>query len=72
MEKKHNPRHPFALRGRSGAMGMKAGDRVRLKIDGRTGVADEFLHDGDTFMSWDDGSFGTYKWNNLEPAEGGR
>ena len=35
-------------------MGMKASDRVRHTVDGRTGVADEFLHDGDAFMTWDD------------------
>jgi hypothetical protein len=61
-------RHPMALRHRSGAMGMQAGDRVRSKIDGRTGVADEFTHDGDTYMTWDDGTHGMYNWSNLEPA----
>jgi hypothetical protein len=40
--------HPFAIAGRNGACGMNAGDRVRCTIDGKTGVADEFLSDGDT------------------------
>lgn len=63
------PLHPFARPGnRSGAFGMKSGDRVRYVIDGRTGRADEFLHDGDAFVAWDDGSYGTVKWNNLEPV----
>jgi chemotaxis protein histidine kinase CheA len=43
---------------------MQAGDRV-IHIDGRRGVADEFLHDGDAFVSWDDGTFDTVKWNVL-------
>jgi len=61
--------HPFAQTDkRNGANGMKAGDHVRYLIDGRTGIADEFLHDGDCFITWDDGSFGTVKWNHLESA----
>lgn len=59
--------HPYAFEdNKSGALGMKAGDRVRYTIDGRTGVADEFLHDGDAFVTWDDGTFGTVHWNHLE------
>lgn len=57
--------HPLAIRGnQSGANGMCAGDRVR-HIDGRTGIADEFLHDGDALITWDDGTFGEVKWKNL-------
>jgi hypothetical protein len=67
----HNPRHPFALPNLSSALGMKAGDHVRYKIDGRTGIADEFLHDGDTFIVWDDGTCDTVKWNHLEPILSG-
>lgn len=60
--------HPFAFKdNRSGACGMKAGDRVTYSIDGRSGVADEFLHDGDAFVSFDDGKFETVKWNHLVP-----
>jgi hypothetical protein len=58
--------HPFAFpKNRSGALGMKAGDRVIHSIDGRCGTADEFLHDGEVFVSWDDGCFGTVLWNHL-------
>lgn len=60
--------HPFAITGHvNGAMGMKAGDRIRYTIDGRTGVADEFLSGGEAFVTWDDGTFGTVNWYHLEP-----
>lgn len=59
--------HPLAIKGRNGACGMKAGDRVVYSIDGRRGVADEFLHDGDAFVSFDDGTHDTVKWNHLYP-----
>lgn len=52
---------------RNGACGMKAGDHVQYTIDGRIGIADEFLSDGDAFVTWDDGTFGTVKWNHLVP-----
>lgn len=55
---------------RSGANGMKNGERVIYTLDGRHGVADEFLHDGDAFVSFDDGSFETVKWNHLTPERG--
>ena len=62
--------HPFAQPDkRNGALGMKAGDRVRYRLDGRTGVADEFLHDGDAFITWDDGTYGTVHWNHLEKEQ---
>jgi len=61
--------HPLAIADHSnGALGMKAGDRVLYTIDGRTGVADEFLHDGDALVTWDDGTYGTVHWNHLVPA----
>lgn len=60
-------KHPFAFPGnRSGANGMKAGDRV-IYIDGRRGVVDEFLHDGDAFVTFDGGVFETVKWHGLRP-----
>lgn len=62
----HVPKLPREYRG--GAFDMKAGDRVRYKIDGRTGVADEFLSDGDAFVVWDDDTIETVKWNHLEPV----
>lgn len=59
--------HPFAQQHhRSGACGMKSGDRVVYTIDGRHGVADEFLHDGEAFVTFDDGSHETVKWNHLK------
>lgn len=61
--------HPLAHPGRSGANGMMAGDRVLHVLDGRIGIADEFLHDGETFVTWEDGTFGTVKWRNLRPHE---
>lgn len=65
------PLHPFAAFSsayRGGAKGMKAGDRIRYKIDGRTGWCDEFMHDGDAFVCWDDGTYETVLWHHLEPA----
>lgn len=53
--------HPLAFIKESGALGMKAGDRF-VHADGRRGVLDEFLPDGDAFVTWDDGSFGIIKW----------
>lgn len=44
---------------------MKAGDRVRYAIDGRTGVANEFLPDGGCYVTWDDGTYGMVNWNHL-------
>ena len=48
---------------------MSAGDRVYHTIHKRFGVADEFLHDGDCLITWEDGSYDTVKWNHLIPAE---
>lgn len=61
--------HPLAFpNNRSGAFDMRAGDRV-VHSDGRRGVADEFLHDGDALVTWDDGSYDTVKWNHLRKDE---
>lgn len=58
--------HPFAFtERRSGANGMRNGDRVVYMIDGRHGIADEFLHDGDAFVTFDDGAHETVKWHHL-------
>ena len=60
--------HPLAQQKyRSGANGMRAGDRIIYTIDGRHGVADEFLHDGDAFVTFDDGKYETVKWHHLCP-----
>lgn len=62
--------HPLAFPNRSGANGMKAGDRIIYTIDGRHGVADEFLHDGDALVTFDGGAFETVKWHHLKPENG--
>ena len=65
--------HPFAFpNGKNGGTNkhgqrMIAGDRVRNPFNGKTGVADEFLQDGDTYITNDDGTFDTVKWYHLEP-----
>ena len=43
--------HPLAIKNNNGANDMKAGDRIIYTIDNRHGTADEFLHDGDCFVS---------------------
>lgn len=61
--------HPLARDGnKSGAFDMRAGDRIR-SIDGREGVADEFLSDGDALVTWRDGTSETVKWNTLSTLE---
>jgi hypothetical protein len=65
--------HPFALKGKSGGNSgawnaVHSGDHVIYLITGQTGILDECLHDGDAFVSWDDGTFGTVKWYNLAPS----
>lgn len=30
-------------------------------------MLDECLQDGDAYVTWDDGTFGTVKWNHLSP-----
>lgn len=52
-----------------GKPGVQAGDRIILN-DGRRGVADEFLHDGDAYVSLDDGVCATVRWNQISPEPG--
>lgn len=47
---------------------MRVGYRVVYQIDGRHGVAEEFLQDGDACVRFDDGTSGTVKWRLLEKA----
>jgi len=47
---------------------MKAGDRVRNPFNNKVGIANEFLQDGDTYITYDDGTFDNVKWYHLEPA----
>ena len=60
--------HPLAshVAAQSGAFELKAGDHI-ITPDGRRGVADEFLQDGDALVSWDDGTFGVVRWNHIRP-----
>ena len=65
--------HPLAIKnsngGNSGSWNeVRDGERVIYLIDGRTGTLDECLHDGDAFVTWDDGKFETVKWYNLAPV----
>lgn len=52
----------------SGVYNMRAGDHVIYAIDGRTGIVDEFLSDGEALMTWDDGTYGIVNWYHLAPA----
>ena len=65
--------HPLAIKGISGGNSggwneVHSGDHVICLTSGKTGVLDECLHDGDAFVTWDDGTFGTVKWHNLAPS----
>ncbi len=58
--------HPLATpNNRTGACGLRAGDRVICSLDNRHGTADEFLHDGEALVSFDDGTYGEIKWRFL-------
>lgn len=60
--------HPLAFsETKSGANGMRSGDRVVYVIDGRHGIADEFLHDGDALVTFDDGKHEAVHWCHLMP-----
>lgn len=60
--------HPAAWPGnRSGAFDLSSGDRFVYDIDGRHGWADEFLHDGEALVTFDDGEHATIKWNLMSP-----
>ena len=69
--------HPLAFPnncsgGNSGSIyEVHAGERIIYEIDGRRGVLDECLQDGDAYVTWDDGTFGTVKWNHLRPERVG-
>jgi hypothetical protein len=61
-------KHPLAMNNNSGAMGMKAGERLFHIPSQQWCVADEFLHDGDAFVTFDDGRHDTVKWSSLSKA----
>ena len=64
--------HPLAIpNNRSDAFCLRAGDRFVYDIDGRHGTADQFLHDGDAFVTFDDGTWEIIKWNHMSPEPKG-
>ena len=52
-------------RRKTGAFDLTEGDRFRYDIDGRIGIAGEFTQDGDCYVTWEDGTGGTIKWNHM-------
>ncbi len=61
------PGHPLVLlTPRSGAFGMQSGDLLLHIPDGKICRADEFLCDGEAFVTFEDGMHGVVKWNSLE------
>ena len=64
--------HPHAFPGNKGGFidgndrKVVEGDRIEYRFENhRRGILDEALHDGDAFVTWDDGSYATVKWCNL-------
>jgi hypothetical protein len=58
-----NLKHPLAFcPGTTGANGMQSGCRI-IHADGRRGVADEFLRDGEALVTWSDGTHDEVKWH---------
>lgn len=63
--------HPHAFPGSKGGFidgfdeKVNEGDRVFYTIDRKIATMDEALHDGDAFVSFEDGSYGTVKWRHL-------
>lgn len=62
--------HPLAFKDNNGGftdannVEVKAGDPVEY-MDGRKATLDEALHDGDAFVTFEDGSHETVKWRHL-------
>lgn len=66
--------HPLAVptdHRRNGALGMRTGQRIIYAPDGRCGVADEFLQDGEVYLTLDDGSHVATKWRFVSPEPDG-
>jgi len=66
------PRHPLAFGPsceKCGAMNIYHGDIATYDLDGRECRLDEALHDGDAFVTWAGGTYGTVKWNHLTLKE---
>jgi hypothetical protein len=59
--------HPFAFPDNdTGALGMKSGQTL-IDNEGNICTADEFLTDGEVFVSYPDGSYSTLKWTQVRP-----
>ena len=50
---------------------MREGDLIYHVPSGLVGILDEALHDGDAFVTWNDGAFETVKWHQLIKIEKG-
>lgn len=59
--------HPLTMlpAGTTGVGGLMSGDRIIYTIDHRHGWADEFLPDGETLVTFDDGEHTTVNWRWL-------
>lgn len=67
------PPHPYAIQHHPkfwecGAMDIRHGQEFIDTLDGRRGRLDEALSDGDAFVTWEDGTYGTAKWHRFVPA----
>jgi hypothetical protein len=68
--------HPMARPGNNsgimekpGVYALRAGDRI-ISQDGRRGVADEFLQDGEAYVSFDDGTCACVRWQQISRESG--
>lgn len=67
--------HPFVIldhkNGGTNKYGqrMQSGDRVKNPFNNKIGTADEFLQDGDTYITYDDGTYDCVKWYHLVPEK---
>ena len=63
--------HPLAFPNSRGGFtdgngnSVKEGDLVVYKFDNRMAILDEALHDGDAFITFEDGQCATVKWHHL-------
>lgn len=62
--------HPLAIKGGGSFIDrneaeVKQGCRIKYLIDGREGILDEALHDGDAFVTFDGNIWETVKWSKL-------
>ncbi len=63
--------HPLAFKDNRGGFTdgngneVREGDKVLYAIGHRRAVLHEALHDGDAFITFEDGTFGTVKWRLL-------